>query len=130
MKILVVEDEALVALQVESFLTGAGHEVVGIADSIASAEPLAAAAVPDLALVDVNLADGDSGIELAARLRERGIAVLLATGNCPPDLTDAIAIGCLGKPYGRDDVLLAVEVARAAADGKPLPPVPQALKLF
>ena len=55
LRVLVIEDEALVALEIESFLTAAGHVVVGVAEDRASAATLVQQAEPrpDLALVDM-----------------------------------------------------------------------------
>lgn len=130
MRILIVEDEMLVALQIELFLADAGYDVVGIADCIAAALSLATAHRPDLALVDINLAGGDNGIELAAQLRAQGIAVLLVTGNCPAGLSNEVAFGCLGKPFGQHEILAAIAVADAAIRGAPVTAVPPSLRLF
>lgn len=130
MGILVVEDEALVALQIESFLETAGYAVTGVADSIDTALGLVADSKPELALVDVNLVGGDSGIELARRLREHNVPVLLATGNCPPALPRNVAIGCLGKPFHALELIAAVEVALQAAKGQPIGVPPPSLSLF
>lgn len=130
MSILVVEDEALVALQIETFLETAGYAVMGVADSISTALDIVAHRKPELALVDVNLVGGDSGIELARRLREHDVPVLLATGNCPPALSRDVAVGCLGKPFHAQELIAAVEVALQAANGQPIGVPPPSLSLF
>ena len=118
-RILVVEDEGLVALEIETFLAGAGHDIVGTAAHRASALALARAERPDLALVDVRLANGDNGLDLAAELTTLGVPVLLATGNCPPAaLGRAVALGCLHKPFDEHQLLAAVEVAVRLAEGR------------
>ena len=115
--VLIVEDEGLVALEIETFLAGAGHDVVGAAADRAGALALARAERPDLALVDVRLARGDSGLDLAADLTELGVPVLLVTGNCPQHLGRAVALGCLHKPFSEHQLLAAVAVATRLIQG-------------
>jgi two-component system, response regulator PdtaR len=129
-RILIVEDEMLVALQIEGFLIAAGHDVVGIADCTARALVLAADRAPELALVDVNLARGDNGVELAAQLHAIGIQILFASGNCPPNLTRHEAIGCLGKPFGQQDMTAAIAAADARMRGAQVTVAPPGLRLF
>jgi two-component system, response regulator PdtaR len=117
-RILVVEDEGLVALEIETFLMGAGHDVVGVAAGRAVALALARAERPDLALVDVRLANGDSGLDLAADLSALGVPVLLVTGNCPQDLGRSVALGCLHKPFDEHQLLAAVAAAARLAEGQ------------
>jgi CheY-like chemotaxis protein len=116
-RILVAEDEGLVALEIETFLTGAGHDVVGTAARRADALALARLERPDLALVDVRLANGDSGLDLAADLAALGVPVLLVTGNCPQELGRAVALGCLHKPFDERQLLTAVALATRLARG-------------
>lgn len=80
-KILIVEDEVLVAFEIEAVLGELVHEVVGIAAGIETA--LTGAMQPiDLALVDPNLRDGLTGSEMGKRLYARGdVAVLFVTAN-------------------------------------------------
>lgn len=130
MAILVVEDEALVALQIEAFLETAGYRVAGLADSINSALEIVATSNPELAVVDVNLVGGDSGIELALKLRDQGILVLLATGNCPPNLSSDVAIGCLSKPFSALELTAAIEVAFQIAKGEEIGTPPPSFRLF
>ena len=122
-RILVVEDEGLVALEIETFLTGAGHEVVGTAPDRAGAVALARAERPDLALVDMRLSGGDSGLDLAADLSSLGIPVLFVTGNCPAEKGGAVAsaVGCLHKPFDERQLLAAVALAERLARGGPAP---------
>lgn len=116
-RILVAEDEGLVALEIETFLAGAGHDVVGTVAGRADALALARTERPDLALVDVRLANGDSGLDLAADLAALGVPVLLVTGNCPRELGRAVALGCLHKPFDERQLLTAVALATRLARG-------------
>lgn len=101
LRILVVEDEILIALELEGLLQDYGHEVVGIAATSTSAMALAADLKPELAFVDIHLADGPTGVEVARRLAaDLRVAVLFMTANAkriPPDF--AGALGVIAKPY-------------------------------
>ncbi len=70
-KILIVEDEALIALEIEKRLRHLGHEVCGIASCDTVALTLATEQRPDLILMDIRLAGNMDGIEIAAMIRER-----------------------------------------------------------
>lgn len=118
LRILIVEDEALVALQIEMFLEDAGHEVIGQADVYDAALEIARSEHPDLALVDVRLAHGSSGLDVAAALKEMNIPALLVTGNCPAEPRFDIAIGCLHKPFNEKQIVLAVKAAEAVLAGE------------
>lgn len=100
MKILIVEDEALIAQGIELSLDAVGHEVVGIADDIPSAVALAQARCPDMAFVDIKLANGANGMDVARELNALGIACVFATGN-PPDPAKArgLGLGYITKPF-------------------------------
>lgn len=133
LRVLVIEDEALVALEIESFLFAAGHMVVGVAEDRASAAELAQRTEPrpDLALVDIRLANGASGLQVAADLAALGIAVLFVTGNCPAERGQGLAVGCLHKPFTEGELLASVAAAEAVLRGQPLPRrLPSGLHLY
>lgn len=134
MIILVVEDESIIGLELEGRLQDAGHEVLGPAATVGNALELAEAKRPDLALVDINLGDGGSGIDLARQLLERwGTPSLFLSGQTQDAReNDDAALGRIGKPFSAVAVLESVEVARAIADGEPVSPtsVPPELELF
>lgn len=112
-RLLVVEDEPLIAFDNEYILRDEGYEVVATVDRLADAlAVLDADADIHLVLADVNLADGN-GIDLARRAHERGVAVIFCTGECPEG-GRAFAHGCLAKPYRPADLLAAI----AAVDGQ------------
>lgn len=69
LRILVVEDDAFIALDLECQLVELGHEVVGIAATATAAVEMARAARPDIAIVDLRLADGSRGEDAAMTLR-------------------------------------------------------------
>jgi CheY-like chemotaxis protein len=122
LRVLVIEDEALVALEIESLLTAAGHVVVGAAEDRVSAAELARRTdpPPDLALVDMRLANGASGLEVAAYMVTLGIAVLFVTGNCPAERGQGLAVGCLHKPFTESELPASVAVAEAILHRRPL----------
>lgn len=101
LRVLVVEDEALLALQLESFLEDEGHLVVGSAMASDEARSLADATRPDLALVDIHLADGPTGVDVGRYIaRELGCTVVFMTANpkrVPDDFVGAL--GVIAKPY-------------------------------
>ena len=101
LRILVVEDEILIALELESLLQDLGHDVVGIAASSQDALSLGQALKPDLAFVDIHLSDGPTGVDVARHLSsEYEVTVLFMTANAkriPEDF--AGAWGVIAKPY-------------------------------
>ena len=97
-KILIVDDEPLIAMLVEAWVADMGHEPVGPAYSLAEARGLVDGAL-DAAVVDLTLGR-ESGAPIAQSLAERGVPFVYATGqgesqldNLPP------AAGVLLKPY-------------------------------
>lgn len=106
-KVLIVEDEMLVAGHLEMLLEDMGFEPVGVAATRDEAQKLADAR-PDIALVDCNLRDGLTGPEVGAWLTKQGVKVVFMTANpslVKPDLHPAI--GVISKPCG-DECLGAV----------------------
>lgn len=123
-KILIVEDEFVVAMNLEAILEESGHKSVGIAPDLSTALQLADQQ-PDLALVDINLRDGETGPIIAERLREQNIAVLFVTAN--PRMLEgarASALGVLTKPCDEELILAAVDYAMGARQGVVLPAPP------
>ena len=130
LNLLIIEDEALVAMLVEDALTLHGHRVIGIADTVASALALAEAERPDLVLCDVKLANGDSGLTAAQLLAHRGIPSVFLSGNCPERGGHPLVIGCIAKPFRAGTLGAAVRAAHLTAQGKrPIDP-PAALKFY
>lgn len=123
LRILVVEDEILIALELESLLLDAGHTVVGIAASSREAIESGNRSKPDLAFVDIHLADGPTGVDVARRLGAMGITVLFMTANSkriPEDY--AGALGVISKPYTERGVHQALDYVmhRTAAQARPM----------
>lgn len=129
--ILIVEDEMLVACEVEAVLSDLGHTIVGIAPDLETAMALSQADL-DLALVDLNLRDGLTGPEIGRRLCAKGkCAVLFVTAN-PRILGEGIAgaIGVLTKPANPQAVREAVDYALRVAKGDTVATPPAALRVF
>ncbi len=129
-RILVVEDEPLVAFDTEYFLTASGFEIAATVDTVAGAlATIDSGTEIHLVLADVNLSDG-SGIDVARSAHERGIPVLLVTGACPEDAR-VFAAGCLAKPYPQKDLLGAIDAIGAVIGGDKLPNrLPSGFNLF
>lgn len=117
-RILIVEDEFLVAAQIESALVDAGYEVVGITSSGEEAIELAISHEPSLAVVDIRLAGEVDGIEVALALfTQRRIRCIFATAHADQDMraraAPAAPLGWLQKPYSSATLLRAVRQALA-----------------
>ena len=128
-KVLVVEDEIFVAIEIESVLQELGHRPVGIAADSRRALELAKEA--ELAFVDLNLVDGPTGIELGKRLADEGITVLYMTAN-PSQLGSGVpgTIGVLPKPANERELRAAVEFAVARRNRQSGVEPPRRLMLF
>ena len=133
LKVLIAEDDLMIADLVEEVLVDEGYEVCGIARTVAEAVALAQHHKPDLAILDLRLADDGLGTEIAALLRPLGrLGVLYATGNMSQVvLTTADGDACLSKPYRSVDLLRSLEiVAEIVATGKALPPYPRGFQVL
>lgn len=62
-KVLIIEDEPLIAMQLEDLVTGLGHEICGTAATLTQAQDVIARTTPGLVLADIQLADGSSGLD-------------------------------------------------------------------
>lgn len=130
LRILLVEDEALVAMLVEDALVLHGHVVTGIADTRADALALAAADPPDLALCDVRLARGDCGREIAATLAGQGIPCLFLSGNCPDVADHPLILGCVAKPFHTAAIGPVIDAALARLRGEAAARTPGELRFY
>lgn len=128
-RLLIVEDEPLVAFDAEHFLTEEGFAVVATTDSVNEAiGHIDGNNAIDLVLVDLGLRDGD-GADVAHAAQAKGMPVLIVTGRRPDEIK-AIGLGCLSKPYPQRDLLRAIAIVEALLDGKTPRRVPASLKLF
>jgi response regulator NasT len=120
MKILIAEDETIIRLDLRSLLEASGFEVCGEAKDGEEAVELARRLEPDLAIMDVKMPRLD-GIEAARRiLHERPIPIVMLTAYGQEELVsravEAGVFGYLVKPFREQDVLPAIQTARARAD--------------
>lgn len=114
-RIMIIEDEAIIAMDIESICTMMGHEVTGIARTRAAAVDLGRSERPDLILADIQLADNSSGIdavnELLPHLGDVPVVFITAfperllTGEKPEPAF------MITKPYQPDQVISAISQA-------------------
>jgi DNA-binding response OmpR family regulator len=118
MKILIVEDEALVADSLEFLLETEHHSVAVVAD-VAGARRYLEGERPDVALVDLRLANDSSGMEIAVELKSPGIPCIFMSAELPPAVSRDFAVGCLHKPFDADSLFAALNHAITARDFAP-----------
>lgn len=128
-EILIVEDEMLVAAEMEAILEDNGFRCAGIALDLPAATNYLGSAI-DLALVDLNLRDGLTGPQIGEQLSRTGVPVIFITAN-PAQLGDGIAgtVGVLTKPTDERTLIDAVAYALKRRAGWVATPPPE-LKLF
>lgn len=115
-RILIVEDEGIVAADLADTLTGLGYDVVATTDTATGAIANAAELDPDLILMDIRLAGPSDGIQAAATIRrERQIPIVFLTAHSDDDtLSRAIGtqpFGYIVKPFKTPELRCAIELA-------------------
>ena len=132
LKVLIAENDLLMADMLEEIVVDGGFEVCGIARTVAEGVALGKLHKPDLALLDLRLAGGELGTEIAARLDRAGLGILYATGNAGQiDLSSADGEACLDKPYRPADVLRALHIVEEITHtGTASPPFPSGFRLL
>jgi CheY-like chemotaxis protein len=114
-RILIVEDETMIAMMEEDFLKELGWHVVGLAGGTDGALAMARDASIDAALLDVNLSGRDT-FAVADILSERHIPFVFATGYGADGVADRFrGVPRLTKPFQRDELGHALEQAMASA---------------
>jgi two-component system, response regulator PdtaR len=113
-RILIVEDDFLIAMVAEDALRGAGYDVVGTAASYEEALKLAEARKPNLVLMDILLATKRDGVDAAIEIRRRfGVRSLFTSANQDAQnmarAAPAEPVGWLPKPYAVDRLLATLE---------------------
>jgi two-component system, response regulator PdtaR len=108
-RVLIVEDEFIVGLHLESILERLGHEVVGVVAEEAEALHLIATERPDLIVTDVHLAHGGDGLKVAREAQETyGARTIVITGHRDGSAfvkaEEAGARAFLRKPFGLSEV--------------------------
>lgn len=115
-KVLIVEDNPLQSRDIASALKKSDYEVVGIARDIQQALRLIDEQEPNFILIDIVLAHGDSGIELAKWIsQEKKLPFIYITAQDDKETFEQAKLtrphGYLVKPYNRDDLYRAIELA-------------------
>ena len=111
-----VEDSAELGIAVASLLRACAAEVVGPVATTADAYRLIARRLPDVALVDIHLRGGERADELIAQLHERGVRVVVTSGDSGRLETRVKAAATLSKPFSEAELIAAVMPAAVMAD--------------
>src|SRR5437868_281159 len=113
--ILIVEDEFIVADDLQLTLEHAGYEVCNIADSVVEAREMIKKKKPGLVLLDIHLKGKLKGIELAKELKEENIAFVYLSANSNRQILEAAKAtepyGFLVKPFREKDLLVTLDIA-------------------
>ncbi len=128
-RILIVEDEPIIAIDLETLIQGCGYRVSGIANDFESARRVAPLA--DIAFIDVNLADGQTGPRIGQFLaHEYGVTVIFVTGDeCAVAAGVSGVLGYILKPMNAEKIKGALDYVSKHRLGHRLPP-PPGLRLF
>lgn len=131
LRVMIVEDQALLAMELELVLAEAGCDIVGCAMDRSSAFAIAERERPDLALVDVNLLDGLTGPQIAQRMvAEYSCAVIFLTAN-PEQIPEGFAgaLGAVCKPFDESTIRAVVVFARQFIQHRTLGEPPRRFRL-
>jgi DNA-binding response OmpR family regulator len=128
-RILIVEDEPLVAFDNENMLKDAGYEIVGTVDNFADAFGLIEAEQLDIVLTDISLSGAGDGTDVARAAAAKGVPVLFVTGNSVEGVT-GLAVGWLAKPYTEKTLLGALVAVDDHLQGRASKKVPEQLTLY
>ena len=128
-RILVVEDEPLVAFDNEHLLEEAGYEVVATVDNLAEATRVIQEEELDLVLSDIKLSGDGDGLDVARAAAAKSVPVLFVTGNCPAQ-AQPLGIGCLAKPYTDKMLKNALDTLDDKLQGRKVKKLPPGLSLY
>jgi DNA-binding NarL/FixJ family response regulator len=122
-RILLIEDDFLVANQIEAALIDAGFEIAGVGSSADEAIELASSQQPALCVMDIRLAGGRDGIEAAIEIfKALGIRCIFATAHADPEARvraeKAVPLGWLQKPFSMTSLVAAVRSAVRELQGR------------
>lgn len=133
LKILIAEDDAQLALTLKYLVEdNPRYRVVATVDDLAGAIEAVEAHQPDLALVDLKLANGSTGFSVAVRLGDHGIPCLFVTGRAPDFPMPDLALGCLTKPFTAEEVHRSLLTAEDLMRGRETirPRLPRNLEVY
>ena len=128
-RILIVEDEPLVAFDNEYLLRECGYEVVATVDTLAEAVRVLGEEDVDLVLSDIKLNGDGDGMDVARAAAARQVPVLFVTANCPIEAR-GLGLGCLAKPYTDKVLKGALEAVDRKVQGKRVKKLPAGLSLY
>lgn len=119
-KILIVEDEFIVANDLKIMLHKAGYQIAGIASSVAQARKLIEEKRPDWVLLDIMLKGNLTGIDLARELRKMQLPFLYISANTNQSTLEAVKethpYGFMVKPFRERDLLVMLDIAKYRFD--------------
>jgi len=125
--VLIVEEKPLDGMDLEEAVVLAGHQVTGWATNLPNAMALVEARAPNVAFVSPHLRDGDTGMEVARRLSERGINVVITADHAEPLDNLESVLGVMPKPFVTETVQQVLHRAAEkleGGDGEPsVPPL-------
>lgn len=124
-RVLIVEDEIFVAIDIEHVVSEMGLTPIGIAADREGALRLARRA--EIAIVDLNLRDGPTGYDIGRKLAaEHGVTVMFMTAN-PGQLGGSVpgTLGVLPKPVAEEELRAAIDFAVAHRNALPAAPPPR-----
>ena len=121
LNILVVEDDMIIAMDVEDGIEELGHNVVGSAVTASQAVELAGQVRPDVVLMDLRLADGSFGGDAAREILSRfGIRSIFVSGNLDPvtrsQLAELEPVAMISKPFVQQQLAQALTAAQEVAN--------------
>lgn len=115
-KILIVEDEFIVANDLKIMLIKAGYQITGIASSVVQARKSIAEKKPDWVLLDIMLKGDLTGIDLAWELREKKLPFLYISANTNQSTLEAVKetqpYGFMVKPFRERDLIVMLDIAK------------------
>lgn len=113
-RILIVEDEAITALDLKLSLEELGYEIVDVVDNAQDAIDVAFEKTPDITIMDINLKGEENGIYAAEKLNEFNLPVLYLTAYTDDDtftkaLENASGYAFVSKPFDIDKIAMHIE---------------------
>jgi CheY-like chemotaxis protein len=128
LSVLIVEDEALLAMDIEAMVEDCGHSVVADAASLYEVDELDDEIAFDLAFVDIQLAHGTNGLDVCRLIRQRwsNAFIVFVTAN-PAKVPDDYcgAHGIIPKPFSRNGLMAAMRyIEEGVCDPPPTSPQP------
>lgn len=128
MEVLIVEDEVLLAMDIEAMVEDCGHHVAAEASCLIEVEQLTDDIIPQLAFVDLHLAHNSNGFEVCEAIQKRwpDALIVFVTANVAKIPSDFCgAHGVIAKPFSHAGVILAIKyLASGVFDPPPGIPIP------